>query len=123
MPHGFPLFRRSLTANPVTAALAFSTAAAAAVLQVLLPALTGRAVDIATGNVTGSVSRTAWTMVGVALVTYALGAVRRWASGRLSATSQHWLRVELLRTMHRLDGNGQDAIVTGQIVALSLIHI
>ncbi|PAT08964.1 ABC transporter ATP-binding protein [Corynebacterium hadale] len=120
MPHGFPLFRRSLTATPVTAALAFATAAAAAVLQVLLPALTGRAVDIATGNVTGSVSRTAWTMVGVALVTYALGAVRRWASGRLSATSQHWLRVELLRTMHRLDGNGQDAIVTGQIVARSI---
>ena len=120
MPHGFPLFRRSLTANPVTAALAFATAAAAAVLQVLLPALTGRAVDIATGNATGSVSRTAWTMVGVALVTYALGAVRRWASGRLSATSQHWLRVELLRTMHRLDGNGQDAIVTGQIVARSI---
>ena len=71
------LLTRTLRANRAPAAAACIAAALAAVFQVAVPALTGRAVDIATGNATGSVSRTAWTMVGVALVTYALGAVRR----------------------------------------------
>ena len=117
---GVQLLRRSFAANRAATALAFAAAALAAGLQVVLPALTGRAVDIATGNAEGSITATAWAMVGIALVTYALGALRRYASGRLAATSQHWLRLELLRTLHRLDGNGQDDIVTGQIVSRSI---
>lgn len=117
---GASLLRRSFAANPYSTAVAFGAATIAAIMQVFLPALTGRAVDIATGNAEGSITATAWTMVGIALATYALGGVRRWASGRLAATAQHWLRLELLRTMHRLDGNGQDDIVTGQIVSRSI---
>ncbi len=117
---GGALLRRSFAANRTSTALAFATATLAAILQVFLPALTGRAVDIATGNASGSTTATAWAMVGIALVTYALGALRRYASGHLAATSQHWLRLELLRTLHRLDGEGQDDIVTGQIVSRSI---
>ena len=88
--------------------------------QTAVPALTGRAVDIATGNAGGSVTRTAWAMVAVAAATYALSFTRRVTSGRLASSSQHWLRTEILRTLHRLDGPGQDDIVTGQIVSRSI---
>lgn len=102
------------------AAAAFTAAALAAVFQVAVPALTGRAVDIATGNAEGSVRSVAWAMVAVAAATYALSFVRRVTAGRLGTTSQHWLRTEILRTLHRLDGPGQDEIVTGQIVSRSI---
>ncbi|WP_115684865.1 ABC transporter ATP-binding protein [Corynebacterium senegalense] len=117
---GRSLLTRTLSANRATAALAFSTAAVAAVAQVALPALTGRAIDVATGQVPGSVARIAWAMVGVALLTYAMSWVRRWSAGRLASQSQHWVRVSLLRTLQRLDGPGQDEIVTGQIVSRSI---
>ena len=88
--------------------------------QTAVPALTGRAVDIATGNAEGSVTRTAWLMVAVAAATYGLSFTRRVTAGRLASSSQHWLRTEILRTLHRLDGPGQDKIVTGQIVSRSI---
>lgn len=88
--------------------------------QTAVPALTGHAVDIATGNAEGSVTRTAWAMVAVAAATYVLSFTRRATAGRLASSSQHWLRTEILRTLHRLDGPGQDEIVTGQIVSRSI---
>ena len=88
--------------------------------QTAVPALTGHAVDIATGNAEGSVTRTAWAMVAVAAATYVLSFPRRVTAGRLASSSQHWLRTEILRTLHRLDGPGQDTIVTGQIVSRSI---
>lgn len=82
--------------------------------------MTGRAVDIATGNAEGSVACVAWAMVAVAAATYAFSFIRRITAGRLATTSQHWLRTEILRTLHRLNGPGQDDIVTGQIVSRSI---
>ena len=114
------LLTRSLRANRAPAAAAFTAAALAAVFQVAVPALTGRAVDIATGNAEGSVTRIAWLMVAVAAATYAFSFIRRVTAGRLATSSQHWLRTEILRTLHRLDGPGQDDIVTGQIVSRSI---
>ena len=108
------LLRHSLAANPAPAAAAFGAAALAALAQVAQPALTGRAIDIATGNAEGSVSRVAWLMVAVAAATYLLSFVRRTSSGYFASTAQHWLRTRILHTLHRLDGPGQD---------LSLIHI
>lgn len=114
------LLTRTLRANRAPAAAAFTAAALAAVFQVAVPALTGRAVDIATGNAEGSVTRIAWLMVAVAAATYAFSFIRRVTAGRLATSSQHWLRAEILRTLHRLDGPGQDDIVTGQIVSRSI---
>nr|WP_255713754.1 ABC transporter ATP-binding protein [Corynebacterium sp. ACRQP] len=114
------MLTRSLRANRPAAVAAFAAATLAAVFQTAVPALTGHAVDIATGNAEGSVTRTAWAMVAVAAATYALSFTRRVTSGRLASTSQHWLRTEILRTLHRLDGPGQDDIVTGQIVSRSI---
>ncbi|WP_368485906.1 ABC transporter ATP-binding protein [Corynebacterium sp. Marseille-P4321] len=112
--------RRSFAANRGAAVAAFLAAAIAALAQVAQPALTGRAIDNATGNAQGSVTRVAWTMVAVAAVGYALSFLRRLSSGHLASRSQHWLRTEILRTLHRLDGPGQDRIVTGQIVSRSI---
>ncbi|MCP1387375.1 ABC transporter ATP-binding protein/permease [Corynebacterium sp. TA-R-1] len=117
------LLTRALKANAAPAAAAFTAAALSAFLQTSVPALTGRAVDIATGNADGSVTRVAWTMVAVALLTYAFNWVRRFTSGRLASNSQHWLRVEHLRSLHRLDGNGQDRIEAGQIVSRSITDL
>nr|WP_274707620.1 ABC transporter ATP-binding protein [Corynebacterium lehmanniae] len=114
------MLTRSLRANRPAAVAAFAAATLAAVFQTAVPALTGHAVDIATGNAEGSVTRTAWAMVAVAAATYALSFTRRVTSGRLASSSQHWLRTEILRTLHRLDGPGQDTIVTGQIVSRSI---
>ena len=114
------LLRRCLAVNRLAAVLAFGAAACAALAQVVLPALTGRAIDVATGAVSGSITSIAWAMVGLALLTYALSWVRRWTSGLLASNSQHWVRLGLLRTLHRLDGPGQDDIVTGQIVSRSI---
>ncbi|WKD57870.1 putative ABC transporter ATP-binding protein [Corynebacterium capitovis DSM 44611] len=62
-------------------------------------------------------------MVGVALATFALSWVRRFAGGWWAAGSQHRVRLGLLRTLQRLDGPGQDDIVTGQIVSRSITDL
>nr|VDG62963.1 ABC transporter, ATP-binding protein [Streptococcus thermophilus] len=95
----------------------------AAVLQVTVPGLTGAAVDVATGARDGSITTIAWAMVGIALAQFTFQVLRRWAAGSLATRSQHWVRVELLRTLHRLDGPGQDDIVTGQIVSRSITDL
>lgn len=117
------LLARCLKANPGPAAAAFGAAGISALLQTSVPALTGRAVDVATGAAEGSVTRIAWAMVAVALVTYALNFIRRFTAGRLASSSQHWVRVELLKTLHRLDGPGQDKIEAGQIVSRSITDL
>ncbi|WP_342319519.1 ABC transporter ATP-binding protein [Corynebacterium mayonis] len=112
-----------MAANKPATILAFATAGLAAVAQVSLPALTGRAIDVATGVVPGSVTYLAWSMVAIALVTYALSWLRRWSAGRLASSTQLWVRTALLRALQRLDGPGQDNIVTGQIVARSIADL
>lgn len=95
----------------------------AAVLQTSLPGLTGTAVDVATGAREGSVARIAWAMAGIAVAQFAFQVLRRWAAGNMATRSQHYVRVELLKTLHRLDGPGQDEIVTGQIVSRSITDL
>ncbi|MEH0146843.1 ABC transporter ATP-binding protein [Corynebacterium sp. Q4381] len=120
---GRNLLYRSLRANRGPAIAAFTAAGLSAVFQTAVPALTGRAIDIAAGNAQGSIHRIAWAMVAIALASFAVNFLRRFTSGRLASNSQHWLRVELLRTMHRLDGPGQDNIAAGQIVSRSITDL
>lgn len=88
-----------------------------------MPALTGRAIDIAAGETPGDVPRIVWLMVAVAVATFAFNFVRRFTSGRLASNSQHWLRQEILNALHRLDGPGQDRIEAGQIVSRSITDL
>ena len=112
-----------MQANRGFAALTLVTAVLAAVLQTTLPGLTGTAVDVATGQRDGSVAVIAWAMAGIAVAQFAFQVLRRWAAGNLATRSQHYVRVELLKTLHRLDGPGQDHIVTGQIVSRSITDL
>ena len=114
---------RALSANRGPAIVAFSAAVFSAVFQTAVPALTGRAIDIAAGNTAGDIHKVAWAMVAIALATFAVNFVRRFTSGRLASNSQHWMRVQLLRTLHRLDGPGQDRIVAGQVVSRSITDL
>ncbi|WP_414646336.1 ABC transporter ATP-binding protein [Corynebacterium sp. UBA2622] len=109
-----------MAAARTTAVAAFTASAVAAAAQVALPALTGHAIDIASGTAPGSVPLIAGQMIGVALLTYAMAWIRRWTAGRLAAESQHWVRTRILDTLQRLDGPGQDDIVTGQVVSRSI---
>lgn len=88
-----------------------------------MPALTGRAIDIAAGETPGDVTRIVWLMIAVAVATFAFNFVRRFTSGRLASNSQHWLRQEILKALHRLDGPGQDRIEAGQIVSRSITDL
>ncbi|SDS21024.1 ABC transporter ATP-binding protein [Corynebacterium timonense] len=117
------LLAEAFGANRAPATLACVTALVAAVAQVALPSLTGRAVDVASGAADGSITRIAWTMVGIALATYALNWMRRYSAGLLATRSQHGVRVGILRTLQRLDGPGQDDIVTGQVVSRSITDL
>lgn len=117
---GARLIWRIVRQRPGIAFLAIAAAIGATLLQVAVPALTGQAIDVATGAAEGSISTIAWTMVGIALVQYAAQITRRWSSGSLSLGAQHRLRVEVLDALNSLDGPGQDRLVTGQIVSRSI---
>src|SRR5699024_11784911 len=56
----------------------------------------------------------------VALARYQIQYLRRYSAGRLSIDTQHTLRVKILDRLQRLDGPGQDQIVTGQVVSRSI---
>ncbi|WP_257182791.1 ABC transporter ATP-binding protein [Corynebacterium cystitidis] len=117
---GARLIARIVSRRPWVTALAFTSAILAVLLQVTVPALTGQAIDVATGVATGSIPAIAWLMVGIALVQYLAQIIRRWSAGQLSIGAQHLLRVEVLDSLNALDGPGQDRIVTGQIVSRSI---
>jgi ATP-binding cassette subfamily B protein len=56
------------------------------------------------------------TLIGAALVVYALTYVRRYYGGRLALDVQHDLRNQMFRSIMRLDGRRQDELSTGQVV-------
>ncbi|WIM72655.1 ABC transporter transmembrane domain-containing protein [Corynebacterium suedekumii] len=95
------------------------------------PLLTGSAVDVATGAVDSTpatrllsgyspITAIIIVLVVVALARYLCQFLRRYAAGRLSIDTQHTLRIRILDTLQRLDGPGQDQIVTGQVVSRSI---
>lgn len=100
---------------------------AAVLFEITIPLLTGSAVDVATGaggegpTGTDASLRTIITvLIVVALARYLSQFLRRYTAGRLSIDTQHTLRVRILDRLQRLDGPGQDQIVTGQIVSRSI---
>ncbi|WJY63067.1 Putative multidrug export ATP-binding/permease protein [Corynebacterium atrinae] len=110
---------------------AFLATVGAVLFEVAIPLLTGSAVDVATGAISSTPATRMlpqWsplTAIIVVLVLVAIGRfacqfARRYTAGRLSIGTQHTLRVRLLDSLQRLDGPGQDNIVTGQVVSRSI---
>ncbi|RSZ65463.1 ABC transporter ATP-binding protein [Corynebacterium hylobatis] len=117
--------RRGITA------VTLLTTVAAVVFEVLIPLLTGSAVDVATGAATESPATRVLpqfeplyaiiaVLIGVAVARYLTQFLRRYLAGRLSIDTQHTLRVRILDRLQLLDGPGQDRIVTGQVVSRSI---
>ncbi|WP_081512233.1 ABC transporter ATP-binding protein [Nocardia donostiensis] len=93
------------------------------VAQIVAPLLTKWAVDAAGVGDTGVIGVVAWLFVVLACGRFLATFGRRLLAGRLSLDVQHSLRVQLLDSLQRLDGAGQDAIRTGQVVSRSITDL
>ncbi|MFC2593367.1 MAG: ABC transporter ATP-binding protein, partial [Corynebacterium matruchotii] len=117
---------RTARKTPVTVALALISTLMVTLCDIIIPLITATAIDSATaadgGHSAGGVSITTVVvlLVVAALVRYLFQFGRRYTAGRLSNTVQHQLRVEILRSLQRLDGPGQDRLRTGQVVSRSI---
>ena len=81
------------------------------------PLLTKTAVDDARNGRTGAMPLIIAALVVLALIRFGASFLRRWAGGRLSLDVQHDLRQDVFGALSRLDGAGQDALRTGQVVS------
>ena len=62
-------------------------------------------------------------LLGLGLVTFGAGFMRRYLGGRLALDVQHQVRGDLFRALQRLDGTRQDELHTGQVVSRSITDI
>lgn len=96
---------------------------AGAVVEVTGPLLAKRALDGATAGDTAIIAVMAGFMAALAVGRFAATFTRRWLAGRLALDVQHELRLDLLAALQRLDGRGQDALRTGQVVSRSITDL
>ncbi|AKK10844.1 ABC transporter ATP-binding protein [Corynebacterium uterequi] len=120
MGRGTRLLYRSLAAHKALTALCVVSAVITVVASTTIPALTGKAIDTATAHTPEALRHTIATIVIAAVVSFAFQALRKVSSGALALSVQHTLRVDLLANLQRLDGPGQDRLVTGQVVSRAI---
>lgn len=109
--------------HPGTLAGIGGTIVAGALVEVAAPLLTKRALDAAGVGDTGVIGTVAILLALLAVGRFAAAFGRRLLAGRLSLDVQHGLRVRVLRSLQRLDGAGQDALRTGQVVSRSITDL
>ncbi|WP_280204823.1 ABC transporter ATP-binding protein [Nocardia farcinica] len=96
---------------------------AGALVEVSAPLLTKRALDAAGVGDTGVIGTVALLLAVLAAGRFVAAFGRRLLAGRLSLDVQHGLRVRVLGALQRLDGAGQDALRTGQVVSRSITDL
>ncbi|WP_433682994.1 ABC transporter ATP-binding protein [Nocardia sp. CA-119907] len=96
---------------------------AGALVEISAPLLTKRAVDAAGHGDTAVIGTVAGLLALVAVGRFSAAFGRRMLAGRLSLDVQHALRINLLGSLQRLDGVGQDALRTGQVVSRSITDL
>ena len=117
---------RTARKTPITVASALISTIMVTLCDIIIPLITATAIDsVTTASSDHAADRLSITTIVVLLVTAALVRYlfqfgRRYTAGRLSNTVQHQLRVEILRSLQRLDGPGQDRLRTGQVVSRSI---
>ncbi|WP_328405598.1 ABC transporter ATP-binding protein [Nocardia sp. NBC_00403] len=97
--------------------------AVGAVVEITAPLLTKRALDAAGVGDTDVIGVIAGLLAVLAVGRFAAAFGRRMLAGRLSLDVQHSLRLQLLGSLQRLDGTGQDAMRTGQVVSRSITDL
>ncbi|MCX5043711.1 ABC transporter ATP-binding protein/permease [Aldersonia sp. NBC_00410] len=95
----------------------------AALVEIAGPLLTKNAVDSASAGALDRIAPIALALVALALVRFGCQYSRRMLAGKLSLGVQHDMRLELLGSLQRLDGRGQDQIRTGQVVSRSITDL
>lgn len=91
-----------------------------AVVEVTGPLLAKKALDGATAGNTGIIAAVAGGLAVLAIGRFLASFGRRMLAGQLALDVQHELRVDLLGALQRLDGRGQDALRTGQVISRSI---
>ncbi|WP_327109918.1 ABC transporter ATP-binding protein/permease [Nocardia sp. NBC_01730] len=94
-----------------------------AVAETAGPLLIKRAVDAAGIGDTAAIGAVAGLLVLLGVGRSAAGFGRRLLAGRMSLDVQHALRLDILGSLQRLDGIGQDTIRTGQVVSRSITDL
>ncbi|MFC3962571.1 ABC transporter ATP-binding protein [Nocardia jiangsuensis] len=116
------LWTRCLEHRSVVAGVV-ATILIGALVEIAAPLLLKRAVDAAGIGDTAVIGTVALLLVALAAARFAAAFGRRLLAGRLSLDVQHGLRLDLLGSLQRLDGAGQDAIRTGQVVSRSITDL
>ncbi|WP_063893582.1 ABC transporter ATP-binding protein [Nocardia sp. Root136] len=116
------LWRLCLEHPRLLAGIAVSVLGGAAV-SIAAPLATKRAVDAAQVGDTSVIGGAAALLAGLAVTRFLVTFARRLWAGKLSLEVQHSLRISLLAALQRLDGAGQDAIRTGQVVSRSITDL
>ncbi|MFD4456591.1 ABC transporter ATP-binding protein [Nocardia sp. NPDC058480] len=116
------LWRLCLEHPRLLAGIAVSVLAGAAV-AIAAPLATKRAVDAAQVGDTSVIGSAAALLAVLAATRFVVTFARRLWAGKLSLEVQHSLRISLLAALQRLDGAGQDAIRTGQVVSRSITDL
>ncbi|WP_280435148.1 ABC transporter ATP-binding protein [Nocardia carnea] len=96
---------------------------AGAAAEIVAPLLTKWAVDSATTGATRVIGIVAGLLALLAAGRFVASFGRRMLAGKLSLDVQHGLRLQLLGSLQRLDGAGQDALRTGQVVSRSITDL
>ncbi|GAB2506883.1 ABC transporter ATP-binding protein [Nocardia heshunensis] len=91
-----------------------------AVVEVTGPLLAKHALDGATAGNTGIIAAMAGALGVLAVGRFLASFGRRMLAGQLALDVQHELRVDLLGSLQRLDGPGQDRLRTGQVISRSI---
>ena len=92
-------------------------------LEAAGPLLTRVAVDEAVAGSTAVLAPVVAVITALALVRFTASFARRYLAGRLALDVQHDLRRQVFAAVQRLDGERQDALRTGQVVARSITDL
>ncbi|ARP70345.1 ABC transporter ATP-binding protein [Streptomyces pluripotens] len=101
---------------PRDVVLALGSSLAGMAVMAVVPLITKVIIDDVIGNHSRAMAPWAGTLIGAALLVYALTYIRRFYGGRLALDVQHDLRTEMYGAITRLDGRRQDELSTGQVV-------
>ncbi|MCL0246189.1 ABC transporter ATP-binding protein/permease [Corynebacterium sp. CCM 8835] len=125
---------RAAARRRVPALSALSATVLVTLFETAAPLLTRDAVDIALGLHAGNtvtrlfpgfspLTAVVAALCAVAVLRFLFQFIRRFTAGVVSLDTQQRLRVQLLDSLQRLDGPGQDALRTGQVVSRSISDI
>jgi ATP-binding cassette, subfamily B, bacterial len=92
-------------------------------LEAIGPLLTRVAVDGAVAGSTALLGAVVTAVLALALVRFGAAFLRRYLAGRLALDVQHDLRRQVFAAVQRLDGEGQDALRTGQVVSRAITDL